>query len=323
VQLNFNADFCANIFSMKWTLIALLIFFPAVLFAQNVGIGTVSPSAKLQINHRSSLAPGLKLVDSATNIGGTIQFQNVNYTMGMRLSGFSSSNFNNGQYLDFRSDSITAMTIKGNGFVGIRDLNPSYPLDIQGDINTTGLLRLNGNPGTAGQVLTSNGTAGPAWQTLIENYPAADRLMVPIISTPLPSALSFPLNFGTPDYNLNPSNFSVGATSVTINTTGLYEIEGTVTFSTGSVTVSVGTNAYGALTIRTVLGTVTNEYTLKRERIDQFSASTIIGFTENMPYKIKLHIVAGTVISLRGVVYQYSTGSPDISDGYIGIVRIN
>ena len=157
-------NFIPNNFGMKKIVLLLLISFPIIISAQNVGIGTISPTGKLQINHRSSLAPTIKLVDSATNIGGIIEFQNVNFIRGMKISGFSSTNFNNGQYLDFRSDSLTVMTIKGNGFVGIRDIEPSYPLDVQGDINTTGLLRVNGNSGLSGQVLSSNGTADPVWR---------------------------------------------------------------------------------------------------------------------------------------------------------------
>jgi hypothetical protein len=153
---------------MKKTLIILLISFPVVLFAQNVGIGTTAPTGKLQINHRSSFAPGIKLVDSTTNIGGIIEFQNVNFTRGMKVSGFSSTNFNNGQYLDIRSDSVTAMTVRGNGFIGIRDLNPSYPLDVNGDINTTGSVRINGNAGTDGQVLQSNGNGTMSWADMSE-----------------------------------------------------------------------------------------------------------------------------------------------------------
>jgi hypothetical protein len=160
-----------NHFGMK-KIFLLLFVIPSLLLAQNVGIGTATPTGKLEIHHRSSLVPGLKLVDSATNFGGVIEFRNMNFARGMKVSGFSSNNFNNGQYLDIRSDSITVMTVKGNGFVGIRDLEPSYPLDVQGDINVTGLLRVNGNTGTEGQVLQSNGNGTMNWADMCEykNY---------------------------------------------------------------------------------------------------------------------------------------------------------
>lgn len=131
--------------------------------AQNVGIGTTAPSSKLEVHHRSSAAIGLKLVDSATNLSGSLQFQNINFSRGIRASGFAASNFNNGQYLDIRTDSVIGATFKGNGFLGIRNVEPDYPLDVNGDINTTGAIRLNGNGGNNGQLLQSNGNGSMSW----------------------------------------------------------------------------------------------------------------------------------------------------------------
>lgn len=148
----------------KVFLLMFILIIALSLTAQYVGIGTTTPQSKLQINHRSSTAPGLKLVDSATNFGGVLQFQNVNFSSGMRISGFSQSNFNNGHYIDFLSDSITGVTFKGNGFTGIRNLDPAYPLDVNGDINTTGSIRVNGTDGAAGQVLMKNDNGDLSWQ---------------------------------------------------------------------------------------------------------------------------------------------------------------
>lgn len=132
--------------------------------AQNVGIGTTAPSSKLEVHHRSSAAIGLNLVDSATNLSGTLQFQNINFSRGIRASGFAASNFNNGQYLDIRTDSVIGATFKGNGFLGIRNVEPDYPLDVNGDINTTGTIRVNGTDGAAGQVLMKSSTGLLGWQ---------------------------------------------------------------------------------------------------------------------------------------------------------------
>jgi hypothetical protein len=193
-----------------------------------------------------------------------------------------------------------------------------------GKINVGGSIEINGNAGAVGQVLTSNGNAAPSWQNIAENYPALDRLMVPISATPLPSAISFSLNFATANYNLNPSNFTVGSNSITINDEGLYEIEGAVLFNTGNVVISAGENAYVNFSLTTLLGGATKTYTLARERIDQYSATFATSFEESMPYKIKLHLFAGTVISLRAQIFQYSSGgSPQAGSGFIGIVKIN
>jgi hypothetical protein len=293
---------------------------------RRMGIGIKTPTAKLQVNGSgisSTLSPAILITDSLPNAGGLLKFRQVTNNTGMSLSLYSDGGFNNDQFLDLRSDSLTVATFAGNGRLGVRNLSPGYTLDVGGDINTNGLIRVNGSSGTAGQVLTSNGAADPAWQNLPESYPVADRVMIPLLATPLPSALTLPLTFGSPHYNLNPTNLAAGLTTVTINTTGLYEVEGAVRFNTGSVTVTAGTNPIGALWLRTVSGATTNDYTLIRERIDQVSVSSP-SFLETIPFKLKLHIVAGTVISLRGLIYQYSTGSSmEIDEGYLGIVRIN
>lgn len=293
---------------------------------RKVGIGTKSPAAKLQVTGSgisSTASPAILITDSLPSSGGLLKFKQAANSTGIYMGLYSGGGFNKDQFLDVGSDSLAVATFAGNGRLGVRNLLPAYTLDVGGDINTNGLLRINGNSGTTGQVLTSNGTADPSWQNLPESFPAADRLMVPILATPLPSTLTLPLTFGTPHYNLNTSNFAAGLTTVTINTTGLYELEGTVSFNTGVVTVGAGTNPYGALFLRTVSGAVTNDYALIRERIDQLSVSSP-AFVENVTYKIKLHIVAGTVISLRGLIYQYSTGgSVQIDEGVLGIVRIN
>ncbi len=55
-------------------------------------------------------------------------------------------------------------TIATTGNIGVGTTNPAYTLDVTGDINFTGTLRANGQPGTTGQLLVSNGTSSPTWQ---------------------------------------------------------------------------------------------------------------------------------------------------------------
>jgi hypothetical protein len=54
------------------------------------------------------------------------------------------------------------------GKIGILKTNPSYPLDVSGDINLTGSLRVgaSASTGTSGQVLTSSGGGAMSWTTV-------------------------------------------------------------------------------------------------------------------------------------------------------------
>lgn len=143
-----------------------LLLVPFFIHAQNVGIGTTTPSARLQINHRSFTTVGLQLLDSSASRAGSIRFSTINNPVGMTISSFYESSFNKGHYLDINSDTAFVATFRGDGNVGLGVESPLYRLDINGDINTNGLIRINGNAGTTGQVLTSNGSsADPSWVT--------------------------------------------------------------------------------------------------------------------------------------------------------------
>jgi hypothetical protein len=141
----------------------LLVISSTYSISQNVGIGTSTPQGRLQINHRSSSAMGLMLIDSTNFSSGSMEFRNVNNTRRILMQGYTNSNFNNGQYLDIKSDSVFIATFQGNGRMGINNPGPNYPLDVSGDINTTGALRVNGAGGSGGQVLKSNGNGTMAW----------------------------------------------------------------------------------------------------------------------------------------------------------------
>jgi len=62
-----------------------------------------------------------------------------------------------------------------SGFVGIGTTTPFYYLDVDGDINFTGDLFVNGSVGSAGQVLTSGGTGStPTWTSLLWSQNGTD-----------------------------------------------------------------------------------------------------------------------------------------------------
>lgn len=145
----------------------LLSCFLAPLFvpAQNVGIGTSSPQQRLQINSGSSSTKShLLLVDSTFSRSGKIGFRNLSNTNGIDLHGFTEGSLYRQQYLDVQSDSAFIATFRGNGFVGIRNGIPNYPLDVSGDINTSGSIRVNGTDGLPGQALMKNSSGALSWQ---------------------------------------------------------------------------------------------------------------------------------------------------------------
>jgi hypothetical protein len=61
-------------------------------------------------------------------------------------------------------DYVTAMIVRSNGRVGIGNETPAHTLDVTGDVNLSGRIRINGNGGTANQVLRVNDTnTGLEW----------------------------------------------------------------------------------------------------------------------------------------------------------------
>lgn len=69
------------------------------------------------------------------------------------------------QPLVFKTNEIEWMRLSTSGNVGIGTPSPGYKLDVLGDINLTGALRVGSATGTSGQVLTSTGGGANTWTT--------------------------------------------------------------------------------------------------------------------------------------------------------------
>jgi len=52
--------------------------------------------------------------------------------------------------------------------VGIGTTSPAEKLDVNGNVNLNGQLKVNGNQGTAGQVLRKDGSNNPVWGDISE-----------------------------------------------------------------------------------------------------------------------------------------------------------
>ena len=135
------------------------IVFSISLHAQNVGIGTTTP--RFQLSFPGTNGQKISLYDDGNPAG-------LNFGIGVSGNqllqihsatafddiafGYGSSNF-------FQE----RMRIKGNGNVGINNINPTDRLDVNGNINVTGTIKANGVDGTANQVLMKNSSGSLAW----------------------------------------------------------------------------------------------------------------------------------------------------------------
>jgi hypothetical protein len=105
----------------------------------NVGIGTTTPNAKLEISNSADLF--LNLTRAGVGTWGA----NVTSSANLFLTNRFGTN---------------VFQISDNGNVGLSNSSPAYRLDVAGDINITGSFRVNGTPiGTGGGGVSGSGTA--------------------------------------------------------------------------------------------------------------------------------------------------------------------
>lgn len=281
-----------------------------------VGIDVTNPVAKFQIAGRgisSPLSPAILIVDSLANSGGALRFRQAGNTTGIFLSEYSGNSFNHEQYLDVRSDSQYIATFRGNGYVGIRNTAPLYPLDVSGDFNTSGRIRINGNPGIAGQVLTSNGTAAPVWKnTSYENDIRFSFNFTQINATANSDSLNF--NWATPNYNLNPSMVAAVAGNVSrirINKTGLYHFSGSI--SATHLNIAATSNPPWAAISYSLDN---NDFGIESSPTHAVAALPDDDFTKTFQFSINIYITAGQTIKFKRSVITYAGGSHSTS-GYV------
>lgn len=102
----------------------------------SVGIGTTSPATALEV---AGAAAHIRITDSDTSGTTGIDFYDSNGTADVELEVGNST-----QYFAIKTAGSEAMRIDSSGNVGINDSTPSYTLDVNGDINATGDLRIGG-----------------------------------------------------------------------------------------------------------------------------------------------------------------------------------
>ena len=176
-----------------------------------VGIGTLTPSFALDVADRIRVRNGasgtagiwLNKIDNSSPAGFIGNYDDTHI-------GLYGSN----------GAAWSLLMNTANGNVGIGNSSPANKLDVNGNINVTGLLKINSNSGTAGQVLVSNGAAPATWQ----NSALSNNTRFSVTMTSVSAGVgNMPF---TTRYNLNPANVTIGANSITINYPGLYHFEG-------------------------------------------------------------------------------------------------
>ena len=125
----------------------------------SVGIGTTNPDATAALHLESSSDMGTGLALANLDTGGRKWY----------IASNGSSNYGGAgslQFYDATADA-TRLIIDTTGQVGIGLTSPAYNLDVSGDINFTGELNVNDDPGNAGEVLTSGGNGVAASWTAV------------------------------------------------------------------------------------------------------------------------------------------------------------
>jgi hypothetical protein len=170
----------------------------------------------------------------------------ITATAGINVGGyFSASGGTTGSY--------ALVTQQGN--VGIGTLTPAYQLDVAGDVNLTGVLRVNGAAGTAGQYLKSNGASDPTWSdvaaTSATNLAGGSAGTIPYQSA---AGTTAQLAAGTAGYLLKSNGAAApswlesvpvdnGGTGATTADAALTNLLPTQTGNSGKVLATNGTSA--------------------------------------------------------------------------------
>ena len=271
---------------MKKLLTLTMIISYSAVFGQNVGIGTNTPTAKLDINGPVKLEGNNMFEFGAGIAGKEVNAGKIGYNVfsqnALVLIGAGTTNTNRAFY--FYAEGGTTF---------------------DGPVNVGGQIKVNGNSGAAGQVLTSNGSADPQWAE--SAYGNNTRFKTSFSSTIEGDGN---MDLTSTGYNLNTSDISIDATSITINKTGLYRLNGGVT---GWVSYPVTTPAYEPeLTCSIILsGASTGGLTLTY--YDHYIRRSSVGnpnYYLSRLFSVDMHLPAGTIVRISKSVWW--DGSPSL-----------
>lgn len=199
------------------------------------------------------------------------------------------------------------------------------------DINAKGKLKMNGNTGTAGQVLTSNGALAPTWSTLtaptiavggkfsyrIENVTSqtvannVDNLFSAAANAPASQSgfVSFDSGAGGggTDYNTN-SDVTVNTNTglFTFNRAGLYHFEGMLRFTLGTPVAQAQTEGLGA-NLSLIIDGATGIPHIVDQKVITFNGPVNPNFNQygtSIPFQFNRYFTAGGTLRMKVNIFN-------------------
>jgi hypothetical protein len=182
------------------------------------------------------------------------------------------------------------------------------------NINATGKLKVNGNAGTGGQVLTSNGAAAsPTWNTLAAPLTTVGGQFLINFQTLSDENGDFNLDgtsatntktlkFNGIEFNTN-GDVTINLTThkITINRSGLYEFEGVLSYSLNGPSLQA---PFARFSFVKNLGTSSANSKIIQEEIMPNSSLTGNSKKLNMSFKFKARLLANEPLSLTARMYN-------------------